>query len=98
MILEIFSIYDEKASAYLQPFFMQNEQQAVRAILDIMHDGSHTFYRFASDYTFYRLGNIDNVTGIIFSDLKVISPLIMYRSMIQLQNENQSPLFPEKKN
>lgn len=82
MLLEIYSIYDEKSSAYLQPFFMQNESQAVRAMLDIMHDMNHSFYRFASDYTLFKLGTFDNHNGSIISDIKTITPLLHLRASI----------------
>lgn len=82
MLLEIFSVYDEKASAYLNPFVMQNDKQAVRAMMDIMHDGNHSFYRFATDYTLYKLGNFDNSTGAVIEQHKLITPLLHLRATL----------------
>lgn len=99
MLLEIFSVYDEKAGAYLNPFFFPNVTQAERAMLDIMHDENHSFFRFASDYTLRSLGTIDNVTGKIESSIITINAFTHYRSTLlakQSIDSIRNSFSPEK--
>lgn len=63
MVRKIFSVFDEKAGAYLQPFFFDTKGQAIRAITDCVNDPNHGFYRHASDYTLFELGEFDDTHG-----------------------------------
>lgn len=63
--LRAFSVYDQKAGAYLQPFFMKTKQMALRAIGDLVNDFSHSFSQHKEDYTLYEVGVFDETTGII---------------------------------
>jgi hypothetical protein len=60
MKIKMFNIYDQKAKSFLQPFFMQNNSLAVRAITDLANDPEHSFCRHAEDYTLYELGTFDD--------------------------------------
>jgi hypothetical protein len=60
MKLEIFSIYDAKASAYITPFFLPNEAMALRAIKAAGSDPNHMFGKHGDDYSVYRLGTFDD--------------------------------------
>ena len=51
MIHKIFSVYDSKVEAYLQPFFMQTRGAAVRAITELVADPKHQFGKYPMDYT-----------------------------------------------
>lgn len=62
MIHKIFSVYDAKAEAYLQPFFSTTTGLATRSFTDIMNDKTHPFSKYPEDYTLFELGT--------FSDLK----------------------------
>lgn len=63
--MKIFSIFDEKAEAFLQPFFLATVGQAERALLDAMRDDEHNFSRYPSDFTLFLIGEYDEVTGVI---------------------------------
>lgn len=60
MILNIFTVYDSKAEAYLQPFFMKSKGEAVRAFTDIVNDGTSQFNKHPSDYTLFHVGAYDD--------------------------------------
>lgn len=60
MIHKIYSIYDSKAEAYLQPFFMIAKGSALRAITDLANDPSHAFCKHAEDYSLFELGSFDD--------------------------------------
>ena len=65
MKLKIYTIYDQKAEAYLPPFYMQNNQMAVRALSDSVNNEEHQFGKYPEDYTLYTLGEFDDSTSII---------------------------------
>jgi hypothetical protein len=60
---KIFTVYDDKSEAYLQPFFLDTKGQAVRAISDCVADSNHQFCRHAEDYTLFELGEYDDASG-----------------------------------
>lgn len=60
--LNMFSIFDCKAKAYLQPFFSLNSDTATREF-DAAVNGESTFSKFPEDYSLFRLGSFDQVTG-----------------------------------
>lgn len=71
---KIFSIYDQKAHAYLPPFTLPNSDMALRTFADCVNADGHAFNRHPSDYTLCELGVYDD------SDAKII-PLDIYISL-----------------
>jgi len=63
-----YSIFDEKAKAFLPPFFLHNEAVAVRAFADCVNNPEHQFGKHPTDYTLFCLGGFDDTTG-SFEDL-----------------------------
>lgn len=63
MIKHVYSIFDEKSEAFLQPFFFDTKGQAIRAIIDCLTDTNHQFYRHTSDYTLFKLAEFDDENG-----------------------------------
>ncbi len=60
MILKIFTVYDSKAEAYLQPFFMPSAGVAMRAFGDLVNDMATQFYKHSADYTLFEIGSFDD--------------------------------------
>ena len=60
MIHNIYSIYDEKAKAYLPLFMLPEEGMAVRTFMQCCNDESHEFGRAPGDYTLFHLGTFDD--------------------------------------
>lgn len=65
MITKIFAIYDQKAEAYLQPFFMATRGLAIRAIQDAAKDPKSQFSQHPQDFTLYEIGVFSDVHGAI---------------------------------
>lgn len=63
MIENIFTVYDEKAHAYLPPFFQSQLGQATRIFADCCNKADHQFGVHPSDYTLFHLGTYDNFDG-----------------------------------
>lgn len=95
MKLNIYTIYDEKAAAYLNPFFLQNDNMAIRTIAEIMHDGTHAFTRFASDYTLYYLGEYDNTTGVFMCEKRLVFTLLEIRALYAQSQSMSLPFAKE---
>lgn len=63
MIQKVFSVYDSKAEAYLQPFFMMSKGEAVRGFTDLANDANTCFGKHPEDYTLFEIGEYDNSEG-----------------------------------
>lgn len=63
MILEVVSIYDEKLGAYSQPSFVASKGVALRSFTDQVNNQSSPLNAHPSDYTLFRIGQFDDVTG-----------------------------------
>jgi len=63
MTHKVFTVYDSKAEAYLQPFVMTTRGQAIRAFTDSCNDPKTSFYRWPADYTLFEIGEWDETKG-----------------------------------
>lgn len=65
-MLKIFTVYDNKAKAYITPFFLPTQGMAVREFEYVCNDPTHMFCRFPTDYTLFMIGEFDESSGAIF--------------------------------
>lgn len=63
MKLKVFSVYDEKAESFGQPFFFAARGMAVRAFIDLANDGRSTVSKHPVDFHLYEIGEYDDSTG-----------------------------------
>lgn len=63
MNLKVFTVYDDKAKAYLPPFFLPEIGMAVRTFSDCVNDASHAFGRHPEDYTLFVAGTFSQSEG-----------------------------------
>lgn len=63
MKLKVFSVYDSKAEAFMQPFFVSTVGMAARMFEEACLDEKHNFHRHAGDYTLFEIGEFDDSTG-----------------------------------
>jgi hypothetical protein len=61
----IFTIYDVKAEAYLQPIFVENEATAKRALMDVLSNPEHQFAKYPMDYSLFHIGKYSQENGVI---------------------------------
>jgi len=57
---KMFVIYDVKANAYMQPWFLTQTGMALRAFSDCVNDPEHNFGRHPEDYTLFQIGDFDD--------------------------------------
>lgn len=62
-MLKIFSVYDVKVGAYMNPTLMRSSGEAIRAFSSACNSQDHDFYRYAEDYVLFELGEWDEVTA-----------------------------------
>lgn len=65
MIHNVYSIFDTASGLYSRPFFTSSDGEAVRSFGDIAQDGSHPIGVHPEDYTLFRIGNFDDINGLI---------------------------------
>jgi len=73
MIHNIYTIYDEKAAAYLVPFFLPRDGMAKRTFSDCVNSKDHQFGAHPHDYTLFRLGQWDDGSATIELDTHSVS-------------------------
>lgn len=73
MNLKIFTVYDSKVEAYLQPFFMRSKGEALRAWTASIADEKTGFHTNPEDYTLFEIGDYDDKTAKISTHLTPIS-------------------------
>ncbi|AXH72221.1 MAG: nonstructural protein [Microviridae sp.] len=66
--MKIYSVYDSKAEAYIQPIFSTNKATAIRSFAQAANDENTEFNRHAADYTLFEIGTWDEITGLITPD------------------------------
>ncbi len=65
MRLKIFTVYDTKVEAYLQPFYMQSTGAALRAFEDSTNKQEHHFNQHPEDYVLFEIGEFNDATATI---------------------------------
>jgi len=67
MKLKVFSIFDEKAQVFSQPFFMAHNGLALRAFSDLVGEKGTNVNKHPSDFKLYNIGFYDDVSGALES-------------------------------
>ena len=80
MLQQIFAVYDEKAGAYLNPFFMPTDGMAIRAMRDCLRDEKHQFSQYPEDFTLYRIGIFDDKDAVIISKKQTLTTILELKS------------------
>lgn len=65
MRMSVYSVYDTKAEAFLQPFFAPTHGSALRSFADAAQDEKHQFHKHAADYNLFHIGYFDEEKGIL---------------------------------
>ena len=75
----IFSVFDEKAKAFANPFFIPNKGQAVRSFGDAVSDGNTMLSKHPGDYQLYEIGTFDESSAVLTSEVRVVGQLVSYK-------------------
>jgi len=64
-MLQIFSVRDTAAEAFLPPFTMNSRGAAIRAFTDAVNGGNNQFTAHAGDYNLFHIGDFDEDLGVV---------------------------------
>lgn len=68
MIHHAYAIFDSCSKAFLPPFFLRNDAQAIRAFSDCVNSKNHQFNEHPEDYTLFLMGTFCDSTGEFLSN------------------------------
>jgi len=63
MIFKVFTVYDSKVEAYMNPFYLPAKGAAIRTFTDLVNDKSHPIGKYPADYTLFEIGSYDDQNG-----------------------------------
>lgn len=63
--MKIFTVYDSKAEAHLDPFVARTAGEAIRRFAMAANTTDHNFYKHAADFTLFEIGTWEDRTGVI---------------------------------
>lgn len=63
MIYKIFSVWDAKTEAYMQPFFSPTIGSGIRAFTDASQDPGSLLAKHPGDFSLHCIGQFDDGTG-----------------------------------
>lgn len=92
--VKIFTVYDVKAEAYLQPFFTPTSGTAIRSFAEAANSTDHDFNKYAEDYTLFEIGEWDENAGTIMM-LPAMKPLGNALTYIQAPIHMVQPIREE---
>lgn len=96
MIQKLYTVYDEKAQAYLPPFFVPTDGLATRAFKDCVNSADHQFGKHPSDYTLFFLGEFTDHDGqFALTDRKSMGNGVEYLEPKNPLSENNRPQVPD---
>lgn len=100
MRLNFYSIYDVASQAYMRPFLMQSDGQALRTFTDIATDKEHEIGKHPEDYSLHRVGTFDERKGKINGEIPecLATALEVVASSREEGLKNLATLTPEKVN
>lgn len=65
MEIKIYSIYDNKAEAYMEPFFATTAGLAIRRFADTANNPDTMLFRHPNDFALYEIGTFNDKAGTV---------------------------------
>lgn len=65
MLLKIYTLHDNKAEVYLQPFYARANGEAIRTFQMLCQDKNHQVGQSPGDFTLLRIGMFDQEKGLV---------------------------------
>jgi len=63
--LQVFSIFDKIAKAYMPPFFMPNIGMAIRAFGDDCRNPQGNLFKHSADFELHHIGEFNDFSGLM---------------------------------
>jgi len=65
--MNCFTVYDSAARRYLEPFFAETVEVAIRMFRTLCNRPEHQFAKFPEDYALFHIGSFSQETGMLES-------------------------------
>lgn len=94
MELKVYTVRDAKAEAFMQPFFMRTNGEAIRAFIDSVNREDTQFYSHPEDFALFELGTYDEHSG-LFENLPQplsIARAIDHKKQVEMFDPRQEKL------
>ena len=91
MNLSIYTIFDSAAGAYMRPFFLQSDGQAIRMFTDVATDPKHEVGRHPEDYSLCSIGIFNDANAQLI-DQKVTTLITGNEAVAKARNTRGHPL------
>ena len=72
MKMNIYAIKDSVVGAFMQPFYLVNDEAAKRSFRQAMKDESSQYSKIAGDLQLFRLGEFDDESGEIKGEVEFL--------------------------
>jgi hypothetical protein len=86
MQLQIFAIYDKKAEAHLNPFFLSQKGQALRELQQAVQNEKTMIFQYPEDFSLWKLGDFDNRTGIL---IPLVKPEFLEEASVYAKDKSE---------
>jgi hypothetical protein len=90
MNINVYTIYDEAAKAYITPFFMQNDGLAIRAFQDNVNSKDESnIAKHPEQFTLFKIGVYDDQRGVIdrIEHLKALGNGLEFKTLTEEDNK-----------
>lgn len=65
MLINAYVIFDKKAAVYNKPFYLLNDEIALRSASDLLQDNNTDIARHPEDFILFKIGTYDDTTAIL---------------------------------
>lgn len=67
MLIQLYSVFDQKTRVFCKPFYAENDQTALRSFTYAANDPTQDVGRWPEDYSLYHLGAFDDHECVVTS-------------------------------
>lgn len=88
MFLKVYSIFDSKVEAFMQPFYCKSKGEAIRSITEAVNDPKTSLSKYPEDFTLFELGSWDdsNCKFGLHSTPYSLGLLVEFKKVIDVKN------------
>lgn len=62
-MLKVYTAFDAKAEVWLEPWVHLHRANAMRQLEDLVNDPKTLFFKYPNDFTFFEIGEWDQIKG-----------------------------------
>lgn len=83
MILQVYSILDEKLNDFLPPMFCKDEADCLRTCSQLVNFSDSLMNRFPEDYSVYYIGTFDTSSGTLSQDDAKFESVCKFENLVK---------------